>query len=78
MLAYLLVHIKLFFVLLSRLFDLILNKDFNQNHNFKILFSEVYKIFKFNKNLGKFEKIDIKNFINLNLLAGDGKLLLLR
>lgn len=57
---------------------LIVNKDYNQNCDVKILFSEGKEIFKFNKNSGKFELIGFNNFINLNILAGDGELVLLR
>ncbi|MGQ9845568.1 MAG: hypothetical protein ACUVQN_05095 [Caldisericia bacterium] len=57
---------------------LIVNKDYNQNCDLKILFSESKEIFKFNKNSGKFERIGFNNFINLSILAGDGELVLLR
>jgi hypothetical protein len=57
---------------------LIVNKDFNKSCNVKIVLSEDKEIYSFDKNLGKFDRIDMNNFINLNLLAGDGELLLLK
>jgi hypothetical protein len=57
---------------------LIVNKDFNKSCNVKIVLSEDKEIYIFDKNLGKFDRIDMNNFINLNLLAGDGELLLLK
>lgn len=53
---------------------LIVNKDFNRSIEVKIELSKQSNISRFDKTLGKFNKIGYNHLLNIKILAGDGEL----